>query len=123
MGVNMGYNSHHHKDETEVVAFHTHVHTGSLHLNSTITASNYQHKETPGKNDCCNKNAIQFQHADKNISHTYNLIVKVPVFVAFLSAYYGFKIKNDRLVAVQKSIVPQFYPPPDIRIAIQSFQI
>jgi hypothetical protein len=86
--------------------------------------SNHHEKKTTEKDDCCNKNAVELQQVDKSLIHASNFLVKAPVFVAFLSAFLGMELATAKAVATSsKYLIPQYYPPPDIRIAIQSFQI
>jgi hypothetical protein len=145
MGLNMGYNEKHHDDKQEErsassnshthapgtkphhhnspavnphggTAEHAHAGTGS-HSHDTAPASHHQDQSNSEQDDC-------FQKEDKKLQQSQNLTFKAPVFVAFLSAFYGLEIAPTEIIATtSKFIIPQYYPPPDIRIAIQSFQI
>ena len=126
VGLNMGFNQKHHHDENEeqVSSRHSYHHSHATEEHNQHEAGvAFNKKGTTGNDGCCNDKAIKIQQVDKSLSHGSNPVIKAPVFIAFLSAFLGLKITNDRLSAVHKSIIPQFYPPPDIRIAIQSFQI
>ena len=125
LGVDMGFNKHHHDENEEpVVAKHSHQHsTPHHHEHNTGIAAHHHEKSEPGKDGCCNDKAIQFQQVDKSLRNTTNLLIKAPVFVAFMSAFYGVEMKNPLLALAHTVIIPQYYPPPDIRITIQSFQI
>lgn len=136
LGVDMGFNKYHHDENKEqVVAKHSHHHstphhhehttvvTGHNHEHSTGVTVHHHEKSEPGNDGCCNDKAIQFQQVDKSLRNTTNLLIKAPVFVAFMSAFYGVEMKNPQLALAHTVIIPQYYPPPDIRITIQSFQI
>jgi hypothetical protein len=124
----MGFNKSHHHDENEEQVstnpstYHSHG-SATKSEHNTRVVSHHHEKETSDKEGCCNDKAIQVQQADKSLSHAPTPNLKAPVFIAFMSAFYGLEIKNNKLVLVHKFLIPQFYPPPDIRIAIQSFQI
>lgn len=126
LGLKMGYNNHHHEQESKA-ATSGHHHEGAVaahhsHHHNEVAAGHHQN-DVPEKDDCCNKNAVQIQHADKSLVHAAGFIIKAPVFVAFMSAYLGLEMKHDKLITGVRYFVSRYYPPPDIRIAIQSFQI
>ena len=150
LGLNMGYNENHHKVEKiqPAVTAHSHSHapgTKPHHHNTPATHShdgnakhshdgNHSHgndaatghhheKSSSNEDDCCTDAAIKFQTEDKKLQQSQSIDVKAPVFVAFLSAFLGFDLAPERATTTTKFLVPQFYPPPDIRIAIQSFLI
>lgn len=151
VGLNMGYNEKHHNERKEgkIASTHSHSHapgtkphhhnttathshegtakhshaaTGS-HSHENATASHHHEQSNSEQDDCCTDNAIKFQTEDKKLQQAQNSVIKAPVFVAFLSAFLGFDLAPERTTTVTKFLVPQFYPPPDIRIAIQSFLI
>lgn len=120
IGLNMGYNQkHHHKDKKDIASAHAHRHS---HDTNSPHSSHPGKKSTTNTNDCCNKNAAQFQQ-DKSFNQASNPIIKAPPFIAFVPTFSARETKSNRLSAIHKFIIPQYYPPPDIRIAIQSFQI
>jgi len=151
LGLNMGYNEKHHDNvEKEKVASaqshsypqgtkphqhntavthshertakHSHSKTASHNRHNAAAAHHHEQSNSkPG--DCCTSTAIKFQAEDKKLQ-SQNSALKAPVFVAFLSAFLGFKSSPVEAIAAScKYLVPQYYPPPDIRVAIQSFQI
>ena len=148
MGVDMGYNGKHHAKEAKASANahshtpgtgshqhddqathshdgntkHSHAGTGSHSHNKQVTA-NHQQQSNSEQDDCCTGNAIKFQTEDKKLQKGERFDIKAPVFVAFLSAFLGVDVAPQKISSVTKFLVPQFYPPPDIRIAIQSFLI
>ena len=151
MGLNMGYNENHHNAEKvqpvasahshshapgtkphhhdapaahshEGTAKHSHTGVGS-HSHDNATASHHHEQSNSEQDDCCTDTAIKFQAEDKKLQQSQNIALKAPVFVAFLSAFLGIDIAPEKTTTGTKFLVRQFYPPPDIRIAIQSFLI
>lgn len=137
IGVDMGFNSPHHNETEEPADVHiheketsevtTHVHEdGMKHQHDSEPA-----KQTPAdgnnlltKDDggCCTNEVQAFQNLDKNVS--VNTGISVPVFVAILSTYLDIDF-SAALKDFPVNYKARFYypPPPDIRIAIQRFQI
>ena len=110
MGVNMGFNSHHH-DEAPV-----HIHAdGKRH-------QHHQHEHPHGKDNCCNDAVVKFQQVDKNRAPGTQA---APDAIAILFSS-SFSINNVTIAApaYARRIIRNYYPPPpDIRIFIQSFLI
>jgi hypothetical protein len=154
MGLEMGYNNKHHQEETiQKNPSHSQGHSADVKVShhheaasrsnhhekgvvshhgddpadnhhAEVAVINHHEKKTTEQDDCCNKNAVVLQQVDKSLNHASNFLVKVPVFVAFLSAFLGLELAPaETLAASSKYLILQYYPPPDIRIAIQSFQI
>ncbi|MDQ6812588.1 MAG: hypothetical protein M3040_02435 [Bacteroidota bacterium] len=123
LGLEMGFNNTHHHHENNRQASANHSHSNAGHHHSAGLAVHHHQKGSPEKDDCCTPNAIKFQQADKNLNHSPGPVIKTPVFVVFLAAFLGLGVQHDHLYSVHCSLTPQYYPPPDIRIAIQSFQI
>jgi hypothetical protein len=67
---------------------------------------------------------MSFQQIDKSIPNSVNIIHPV-FFTAFVAAYYDITLlSHTNVVRDIKPFVRNHHPPiPDIRIAIQSFQI
>lgn len=145
VGVDMGFNSSHHSETEEPEAVHIHD-DGKKHVHENETSvitthvhedgTNHQHDSEQAKQiavddsnlltkddgGCCTNEVQEFQNLDKNIS--VNTGINVPVFMAILSTYFDI----DFSLAIKDFPVnykARFYypPPPDIRIAIQRFQI
>lgn len=151
LGLNMGYNEKHHDEKKEVKiasilshshapgtkphhpntpATHSHESTAKHSLAGTgshsydnATASRNHEQSNSEQDDCCTDTAIKFQSEDKKLQQSQNIALKAPVFAAFLSAFLGFDLAPEKTTTGTKFLVPQFYPPPDIRVAIQSFLI
>ncbi len=125
VGMDMGINSKHHQEE-ETVETTTHIHST---VNSHHAASAHQEKtccnHTPnGKNNCCNDEVLKFSQLDKTVPGTLN--IAAPVFsIAFISSFYNIDLSASAVKNANASFFSRSHHPPipDIRIAIQSFQI
>jgi hypothetical protein len=76
------------------------------------------------KGNCCTKTVKQFQDVDKSVPKSLSLVH--PVFLtAFVARYYNSSLLAYTDVAKDiKTFVRSYHPPiPDIRVAIQSFQV
>ncbi len=130
MGLNMGYNNSHHEAEATEVAVHVHAH-GKKHHHENETkksyhdepvANHHDKKDASKKDDCCTNKVMQFQQLDKSLAA--KVSIDVPVFVAINTTYFGINIFETVQLPAQKYTARHFHPPPpDIRIAIQRFQI
>ena len=130
LGINMGFNStHHHEEATETFVHiyadgkkHIHHNKATKHHDE---ADNDHHKSKGGKDDCCNDKVTQFAQLDKALSPSLSFVIN-PVFVtAFISSFYNIEVLFFSQASPNiKYFVRSYHPPiPDIRIAIQSFQI
>ena len=143
--MDMVFNTSHHNKTKEIAGVHNDddgkkpVHEKELSAITTHAhqdGSNHQHNNEPAKQvpadgsnllskdngGCCTDEVQAFQNLDKNV--TVNTGINIPVFVAILGDYFDI----DFSTAVKDFSVNYkarfFYPPPpDIRIAIQRFQI
>jgi hypothetical protein len=124
MGVDMGFNTHHH-DEEEATETTIHVHThGIKHNHYDEVGKHHHNSKEDSEKGCCNDGVNKFQNLDKTRAQNANPAINAPVFVALLSRFVGIDIFRQSQVSHQKYIVQFFQPPPpDIRILIQSFQI
>lgn len=117
IGVDMGFNSEHHDEK---VTGKVHVHAdGKKHHHD---APKHTHEEK--KNDCCNDRVVKISQADKAIPQ--NVKIFSPVFfTSYIAAFYDLNISSPSQAYVSnKYFARGNHPPiPDIRIAIQSFQI
>jgi hypothetical protein len=145
IGVDMGFNSPHHNETEEPAEVHIHG-DGKKHVHEKETSEvtthvhedgmKHQHDSEPAKQipadgnnlltkddgGCCTNEVQAFQNLDKNVS--VNTGINVPVFVAILSIYLNIDFSTS-LKDFPVNYKARFYypPPPDIRIAIQRFQI
>lgn len=122
IGIDMGFNSTHHCKEETAVKKGAYHHDAASHHNDE--AENH-HKSKGGKDNCCNDKVTKFSQLDKTVPQSSNAAINPVFFTAFVSSFYTI----DLLAALKdKPGIKQFVrssPPiiPDIRIAIQSFQI
>ena len=125
MGMDMSFYSSHHHDEEAKISVHVHA-DGKKHEHHDKTArSHHEEKESSKKekDDCCNSKVIKFQHLDKNLNPIAKTVINNQVFAVNLSPIFNININILKAVP-QKYLLRNFHPPPpDIRVAIQSFQI
>lgn len=90
----------------------------------THNEANNAEKPKKDKDNCCTDEVKNFQQIDKSIPNSVNIIHPV-FFTAFVAAYYDITLlSHTNVVRDIKPFVRNHHPPiPDIRIAIQSFQI
>jgi hypothetical protein len=136
VGVDMGFNSKHHGSEeaTEAVV---HIHkNGKKHIHQEKKESrshdkNHKHDEAnntekPKSDDgnCCTNKVKSFQDVDKSVPASQSIVHPI-FFTAFVAVYYNMSsLPHTDIVRDIKPFVRSYHPPiPDIRIAIQSFQI
>ena len=114
MGVNMGFNAGHHEEEGRIAHHHDHGQGATHHSPSN--------KE---KGNCCNDEVVKFSQVDKSAPQSVKAGANPIFFTAFISSFYSI----DLLGAFQPPVTGKYFlrgyhpPIPDIRIAIQSFQI
>ncbi|MFN2439938.1 MAG: hypothetical protein ABR503_12115 [Chitinophagaceae bacterium] len=127
IGIDMGYNSTHHKHEKKG---HVKAHQDS---GSKLShESNPCHKDIPvpikreSSKDCCANQVNSFAQLDKSLTQN-NLLLQAPVF--FIATVTKFCISYCETFELKRNIGFQFVRrscstyDTDIRIAIQSFQI
>lgn len=124
VGVDMGFNTTHHHDEE---AIEVHVHTnGEKHEHPNAATHHHDEKsnEQKEKGGCCNDKVIKIYQTDKSVPQANSLISPV-FFTAFVSTYFTTDIVcYSQISGNTRYFVRSYHPPiPDIRIAIQSFQI
>lgn len=119
VGVDMGFNTTHHHEE-EATEVHVHA-DGKKHRHEE---ADHKHSHKAGKDDCCNDKVVKLSQADKAVPQAAKLLSPV-FFTAFVATYYNINITYASQVNTStKYFVRGHHPPiPDIRIAIQSFQI
>lgn len=137
IGVDMGFNSKHHDDEEAKEAL-VHVHAdGKQHIHKEKTNSHShnnslhhnkasKHKtDSKEKDNCCTDNTVRFEQLDKSLTPSVNVVFNPVFFTAFLASFYNTNILfSSQVVPNTRYFVRGHHPPiPDIRIAVQSFQI
>jgi hypothetical protein len=135
LGVDMGYNSGHHEDSNTAEAV-VHIHKdGKKHVHYEKKKHSHAESSHHGKtahepqkeNDngnCCSDDTVGFDRLDKSVPKQVTIIH--PFFAATLFIVF-YKIDLSPHFGIVKDIrqfARSYHPPiPDIRIAIQSFQI
>ncbi len=121
VGVDMGFNTSHHDEEQKVATHHNSHHHDKSHHHGH--AESDHHKSKRGKGNCCNDEVIKFAQIDKSVPQSVG--ISALFFTTFVSAFYNLDIVYTSQVDTRiKYFVRSYHPPiPDIRIAIQSFQI
>ena len=120
LGVDMGFNSHHHEEEETEVSVHEHT-NGKQHHHEE---AEHKHTDKDKKDNCCNDDVLKLFKTDKAVPQFAKLISPI-FYTAFQPAYNTINIFYPSQVSTSnKYYVRGHHPPiPDIRIAIQSFQI
>lgn len=131
IGLDIGFNSTHHHDEETAIAekeMHRHHHGAPHHhaeADNHHKASDNHHNSKEGKDNCCNDKVTKFSQLDKAVPQSLSAAVNPTFLTAFISSFYGIDIlSSSKLTTRIKPFVRWRHPTiPDIRIAIQSFQI
>jgi len=115
MGVNMGFNKHHHDEPT------VHIHAdGKRHHHK----SKKQHSHNHGKDNCCNDSVVKFQQVDKSLAPGAPAIPTAAMMATLGNPIFSIDIFATSQIAHTTRVIRFYYPPPpDIRVFIQSFQI
>lgn len=136
IGIDMKFNSSHH-DQDEVAVPVVHIHAdGKNHVHKEVTGKHdhgngHHHdeqaannKSKDGKDNCCNDKVVKLDQLDKSLAKTIDCNHFV-FFTTFISVFhYTDLLYNFQFTSKVKHFVRNHHPPiPDIRIAIQSFQI
>ena len=132
IGVDMGFNSkHHHNDESTEAVIHIHQ-DGKKHIHYEKKEGhspshhhdlkNNQQSKDEG-NNCCTDKVQQIELLDKSLPHSFTIVH--PIFlIALFDVFYNVSLPTNDIVKNIKQFVRSYHPPiPNIRIAIQSFQI
>ena len=120
VGLDMGFNSHHHEESAIEVSENHHQDKSHHHDEADV----HHHQTNNDKDNCCNNEVMKFQQVDKAVASSITLIIPV-FFTSLLASFYNIDILSfSSKISVIKYIARRYRPPiPDIRIAIQSFQI
>ena len=118
LGIEISFNTHHHEEEA------TEIHEHADGMKHHQEKAEHKHSGKEGKDDCCQDKVVKISQADKAIPQAAKLLSPV-FFTAFVAVYNNIVISYPSQVNVfNKYFVLGHHPPiPDIRIAIQSFQI
>lgn len=123
VGLDMVFNtSHHHEEEATEV----HVHAdGKKHVHHhEAKKHHHEEKDASKKDDCCNDKVVKLAQVDKAVPQS-NTFINTVFFTSFISSFYNIDVLfTSHVNTNSKYFVRNHHPPiPDIRIAIQSFQI
>ena len=126
IGMDMGFNSKHHQEEEGLETMtHSHTlgnshHAAKAHQEKTCNTHNPNGK----KDNCCNNEVLKFSQLDKSVPGTLNIVAPV-FFTAFISSFYNINLAFSSVKSANTRFFARSHHPPipDIRIAIQSFQI
>ena len=137
VGIDMGFNSHHHDEEATEATVHIHA-DGKKHIhynepsNHSHDKSSHHHDDADShhqnskdnKDNCCNEKVMKFVQLDKFVPQPYSAVNPI-FFTAFISSFYDIDVVvASQITESNKYFVRSYHPPiSDIRIAIQSFQI
>jgi hypothetical protein len=128
IGLDMGYNSTHHRQSGNVYSHHTHGHGNKgndSHVPGTNNHGSGTHSDShSSRNDCCQTGVLQLAQLDKVIP-TDHLAHPVFLPLALPHTTYTSTLYTRTAVRNIKQFVRNDHPPivSDVRIAIQSFQI
>lgn len=136
LGLDMGFNTEHHQDDAAEQSVHMHA-DGKNHVHPKAhthhaEAENHHHNEAAksfnkcaGEDNCCTDAVVKITQTDKVVPQSATTILHPFFFTAFISSFYYPDALNASYVDTRiKQFVRSHHPPiPDIRIAIQSFQI
>lgn len=120
-GLDMGFNARHHHDDDVIETTHFHANS-KKHIHPE--APEKDHRKTTDDNDnCCHDKVIKIAQLDKAVPQIFNIVV--PISLNSLISFYNIDVLFFSHVSPNiKYFVRSHHPPiPDIRIAIQSFQI
>jgi hypothetical protein len=128
VGLDMGFKSSQHEEEVTDIAIHVHA-DGKKHQHDSEVGSHHNEadnhllKSTNDEDNCCHDTATQIAQQDKIITPSISIISPV-FFTTFLASFYNINLPNSVIDSHIRFFIGRDHPPiPDIRIAIQSFQI
>lgn len=129
VGLDMGFNSKHHKEEKDVVA-HSHAHANpKAHHGHEEKAhdenANDHHSSSEDKDNCCKDQMTKLAKADKLMPHPVDFNIHPVFFTAFLSTFFHVDFSPIHSHTPDNKLFVRCHHPPisNIRVAIQSFQI
>lgn len=130
LGIDTEFNSSHHQEKTASSASHHHEEEVHHHENKTSNSPDHHHSkevkhDENAADSCCKDEAVKFAKADKLSPQAPHLEINPFFFPTLLANFFNLNILDGvSYVFTNKFFVLGHHPPiPDIRIAIQSFQI
>lgn len=131
MEMDFGLKGIHHQNKTDTkVREHNHA-DGKMHDhhskagNHPGEATSHEHTSKEGNKNCCADKVVKFAQVDKSLSQSSDFQSIIIFFTTFVSSFYNINVlAASQVTKSVKYFVRSHHPPiPDIRIAIQSFQI
>lgn len=120
VGMNMDFNSHHHEEEA-TISETSHHHSTENHHHDEAVKDHHQPKDA---DNCCHDKVTKIAQVDKVVPQAFSISVNYLFLSALASTFYHIDSLNSFRESHIKYFVRSHHPPiPDIRIAIQSFQI
>ncbi len=130
LGMDMKFDSDHHHEKKASSASHHHEGEVEHHENKASNAPNHHHEKQVNhheneKDNCCKDEAVEFAKVDKLSSQTSYAEINPIFFPVFLTSFFNLNVLDGGSdILINKFVVLGHHPPiPDIRVAIQSFQI
>lgn len=135
VGLDMGFNSGHHPEvNNKNTPGHTHSHKDSDAHHEHKHTTNHEHQKdgiddhhnsSKDKDNCCSDETTKLAKADKLMPHPVDFTFHLLFFTALLSTFFYLDFSPiSSHTPNNKLFVRCHHPPiPDIRVAIQSFQI
>ncbi len=122
IGIDMGYNAHY--QESEEMKQQVPKHSASTHRQETSKPGHHHPDNESSKDDCCSNSVKDLTLLSKTVPNQINIVQPV-FFTAFIGAYVNANIFSyANTITNLHPFARSHHPPiPDIRIAIQSFQI
>lgn len=129
LGIDMGFNSNSSKSSHHTGKVHVHA-DGKKHQHETATHNNVSKKHHDDndhhheKGGCCTDGVVKLAQTEKAVPQA--IVLMNPLFAtAFIATFYPTNIfYKSQVTEPIKYFVRGHHPPiPDIRVAIQSFQI
>jgi hypothetical protein len=127
IGLNLGYNRHHHVKEQESSHAIANEYTSENldHCGAVESVDTPDDAGSPAKpHDCCKDEVLKFTLLDKSVSSSIKIDAPTQ-FALDVAAIYFLAVWNSQHVSTIHYYVQSDHPPisRDIRIAMQSFQI
>ncbi|MET3115756.1 hypothetical protein AAKU52_003513 [Pedobacter sp. CG_S7] len=117
VGMNMGFNGDHHKEHMTILA--------SEHTHMNVKAESDHHSAKGSKDNCCKDEVAKLTIAEKMAQRSFDYsLLTLSFFDLPVTTYHIGRLNTFPVNTPNAYFVRYCRPPvPDVRIAIQSFQI
>lgn len=124
LGLKMGYNEHHHDAKVPAPSSHTAHHEHDSNQKHHEDKKHHHPDSESSDDDCCSNGVTSFNLINKTVPNQVELVHPI-FFTAFTATWFNRSVPSYiNIVKDIRPFVRTHHPPiPDIRIAIQSFQI